>query len=37
MPGLVPQDGPSDMDALRPHKPTGEELAEMAEEDEKHG
>lgn len=32
MPGIVPQDGPSDMDAMRPHCPTGEELAEMAEE-----
>lgn len=33
MPGIVPQDGPSDMDALLPHRPTGEELAEMAEEE----
>lgn len=34
MPGIVPQDGPSDMDKpWHPHKPTGEELAEMAEED----
>lgn len=51
MPGIVPQDGPSDFDApqtkealfqhivdcnpatFRPHKPTGEELAEMAQED----
>ena len=39
MPGIVPQDGPSDMDKPRHqllHKPTGEELAEMAEE-EPHG
>ena len=33
MPGIVPQDGLSDMDAMRPHCPTGEELAEMAEEE----
>lgn len=36
MPGIVPQDGPSDMDKpwhLLLHKPTGEELAEMAEEE----
>ena len=51
MPGIVPQDGPSDMDVpkskeelfqhivdanpsvFKTHKPTGEELAEMAKED----
>ena len=36
MPGIVPQDGPSDMDKpwhLLLHKPTGEELAEIAEEE----
>ena len=54
MPGIVPQDGPSDFDAPqtaqelyskilesnpavygRPRKPTGEELAEMAEEEDR--